>query len=79
METDKDHIHYMIEYEPTISISKITNLMKSYTTFHIWETEYVYLKNYLWREKTFFTDGYFVCSIGNVSKEQLQKYIENQG
>jgi len=79
METDKDHIHYMIEYEPTISISKITNLMKSYITFHIWETEYVYLKNYLWREKTFFTDGYFVCSIGNVSKEQLQKYIENQG
>ena len=51
METDKDHIHYMIEYEPTISISKITNLMKSYITFHIWETEYVYLKNYLWREK----------------------------
>ena len=79
MEADKDHIHYMIEYEPTISISKITNLMKSYITFHIWETEYVYLKNYLWREKTFFTDGYFVCSIGNVSKEQLQKYIENQG
>ena len=53
--------------------------MKSYITFHIWETEYVYLKNYLWREKTFFTDGYFVCSIGHVSKEQLQKYIENQG
>lgn len=26
-----------------------------------------------------YTDGYFVCSIGNVSKEQLQKYIENQG
>ena len=37
METDKDHIHYMIETEPTISISKIVNLMKSYTTYHIWE------------------------------------------
>lgn len=79
METDKDHIHYMIEYEPTISISKIVNLMKSYITFHIWNIESNYLKNYLWKEKTFFTDGYFVCSIGNVSKEQLQKYIENQG
>ena len=31
METDKDHIHYMIETEPTISVSKIVNLMKSYT------------------------------------------------
>ena len=79
METDKDHIHYLIEYEPTISISKIVNLMKSYITFHIWKTEYNYLKTYLWKEKTLFTDGYFVCSVGNVSKEQLQKYIENQG
>lgn len=32
METDKDHIHYMIETDPTMSISKIVNLMKSYTT-----------------------------------------------
>ncbi len=35
METDKDHIHYMIETEPTMSVSKIVNLMKSYTTYHI--------------------------------------------
>ncbi len=37
METDKDHIHYMIETEPTMSVSKIVNLMKSYTTYHIWK------------------------------------------
>lgn len=30
METDKDHIHYMIETEPTMSVSQIVNLMKSY-------------------------------------------------
>ena len=35
METDKDHIHYTIETELTMSISKIVNLMKSYTTYHI--------------------------------------------
>ena len=35
METDKDHIHYMIETEPTMSVSKAINLMKSYTTYHI--------------------------------------------
>ena len=29
METDKDHMHYMIETEPTVPISKIVNLMKS--------------------------------------------------
>ena len=37
MKTDKGHIHYMIEIEPTMSISKIVNLMKSYTTYHIWK------------------------------------------
>ena len=35
METDKDHIHYMIETEPMLSISKIVNPIKSYTTYHI--------------------------------------------
>ena len=71
METDKDHIHYMIETEPTMSVSKIVNLMKSYTTYHIWK--------HFWKEHTFWTDGYFACSVGNVSEEMLKKYIENQG
>ena len=25
------------------------------------------------------SDGYFVCSIGNVSKEVIEKYIQEQG
>lgn len=32
-----------------------------------------------WKEKTFWSDGYFSCSIGNVSKEIIEKYIQNQG
>ena len=31
------------------------------------------------KEHTFWTDGYFVCSVGNVSEEMPRKYIENQG
>ncbi|MCI9665568.1 MAG: IS200/IS605 family transposase, partial [Lachnospiraceae bacterium] len=27
--------------------------------------------------RTFWTDGYFACSVGNVSEEMLKKYIEN--
>ena len=44
METDLDHIHYMMEIPPTISISKIVKLIKSYTTYHIWKLNYNYLK-----------------------------------
>ena len=79
METDKDHIHYMIETEPTISISKAVDLIKSYTTYHIWKKHTEYLKNHFWKEHTFWTDGYFTCSEGNVSEEMLKQYIENQG
>ena len=75
METDKDHIHYMIETEPTMSISKIVNLMKSYTTYHIWKRYPQYLRKQFWKEHTFWTDGYFACSVGNVSEEMLKRYI----
>ena len=34
---------------------------------------------HFWKEHTFWTDGYFACSVGNVSEEMLRKYIENQG
>ena len=79
METDKDHIYYMIEIAPNISISKVVNLIKSYTTYHIWNKHQKYLLKYFWKEKTFYTDGYFVSSIGNVSEGTLKKYIDNQG
>ena len=69
----------MIETEPTMSINKIVNLMKSYTTYHIWKRYPDYLRKHFWKEHTFWTDGYFVCSVGNVSEEMLRKYIENQG
>ena len=79
MKTDKAHIHYMIETEPTISISKVDNLIKSYRTYHIWKKHTEYLKEHFWKEHTFWTDGYFACSVGNVSEEILKQYIENQG
>ena len=79
METDSDHIHYMVEIPPTISVSKVVKLIKSYTTYHIWQLNYDYLKKFFWKEKTFWTDGYFVSTIGNVSENTLKNYIENQG
>lgn len=68
METDKDYVYYMIETEPTISISRIVNLIKSYTTYHIWERYPDYLRQHFWKERTFCTDGCFACSTGNVSE-----------
>lgn len=79
MEVDKDHIHYMIETTPNINLSNLVRTMKSYITYHICEKYPTYLSKCFWKEKTFFSDGYFISSIGNVSQETLRSYIENQG
>lgn len=79
METDKDHIRYMLETSPDISISKAVRLMKSYTTFWLWKTFPDILSVHFWKERTFWTDEYFACSIGNVSERILRECISNQG
>jgi putative transposase len=79
MQTDKDHIHYMIETDPTIALSNYVRILKSYTTYHIWKYHEIFLQKHFWKEKTFWTDGYFICSVGNVSEEILREYIKSQG
>ena len=82
METDKDHIHYMIETKLNMNLSifiKTIKTIKSYTTYNIWKKYDNFLKQYFWKEHTFWTDGYFICLIGNVSEEALKSYIKNQG
>ena len=79
MEVDKNHIHYMIEIPPTINITKVVKLIKSYTTYHIWMKYQNFLSKHFWKERTFWTDGYFISTVGNVSEKILKQYIENQG
>ena len=79
METNKDHTHYMIETEPNVNLSDLVRTMKSYTAYHVWKLHKEYLSKHFGKEKTFWTDGYFICSIGNVSEKQLRICIENQG
>jgi putative transposase len=78
-EFDKDHVHFLIDYEPQISITSIVRKMKQESTINIWKKESKILSKYFWKEKTFWSDGYYVSSIGNASEETIKKYIEQQG
>ncbi|MDD6732201.1 MAG: transposase, partial [Bacteroidales bacterium] len=42
-------------------------------------TDFYYIFTFFYHKSSFWTDGYFVSSIGNVSQETIKKYIENQG
>ena len=81
MESDIDHIHLMIQYIPRISISSIIRKIKQITTYEVWRQERFYniLKKHFWRKKTFWSDGYFACSVGEANPETIKSYIENQG
>ena len=79
METDKDHIHILLEYKPTIAVSIIVKQLKQYTTFHIWKRYRNILSKYYWKKQVLWSDGYFACSIGQVSQDIIEKYIQSQG
>ena len=79
MEVDQDHLHLMIDADPTVSISQIVRRLKQQTTSSLWKNHGDYLKRHFWIEKTFWSDGYFASSIGNASIETVRSYIQNQG
>ena len=79
METDKDHLHMMIRSEPKLSPLQIVRRLKQMSISAVWKKYRDFLRHNFYKEQTFWTDGYFVSSIGNVSQETIKKYIENQG
>lgn len=78
---DKDHIHLLVKYKPNVSILQIVRWLKQISTYRIWRhnSNGKILKHDFWKENTFWSDGYFACSIGMVSEEIIRKYIQNQG
>lgn len=79
METDKDHVHILLQYNPTDSITKIVTILKQYSTWHLWQKQAAQLRKYYWKEKTFWSDGYFAASVGQVSQSTIEHYIASQG
>jgi putative transposase len=77
--SDEDHIHILVSTQPSVSPLQIVNRLKQMSTIEIWKLYGVYLRNQFWNERTFWSDGYFVSSIGNVSEKTIKEYIENQG
>jgi len=78
IEIDEDHVHILLTISPKYSVSQHVRNSKQMTTNQIWG-RFPALKKQFWLEKTFWSDGYFVCSVGNASAETIRKYIQEQG
>ncbi len=78
LEVDRDHVHLLIDSDPKLSPLQITRRLKQESTYRVWQA-YPELSKYFWREKTFWSDGYFCCSVGNASLTTIKQYIASQG
>ena len=71
----KDHIHMLIEYPPSKSISELVKRFKGRTS-RLLQQEYPALRKRYWG-KHVWARGYGVWSTGNVSEALLEEYLEH--
>jgi len=71
----KDHVHMLIEYPPRISISDLVKRLKGRTS-RILQREFPVLKKRYWG-KHFWAIGYGAWSVGDITDEIVQAYLEH--
>ena len=79
VETDSDHIHLLLAYDATERICDIVAAIKQRTTRWLWERWADTLSGQYWKKHIFWSDGYFACSVGEVSGATIERYIAEQG
>lgn len=76
MEVMPDHIHLLISFPPNKTPSSIVKSFKG-TSARIWFKKYPETKKKLWGGHLW-SSSYFMSTLGNISKDVVEKYIENQ-
>ena len=61
MEVDKNHIHLLVHYKQTMSVLDLVRWFKQISTYRLWRqnNNIMELAKFFWKEKTFWSDGYF--------------------
>lgn len=68
-------------YHPQPGTEKTMEEMKNKypQDYDIWKHHSNELKQHFWKKQVFWSDGYFVCSTGDVSTQTILEYIKSQG
>lgn len=75
---EPDHVHFLIQSVPTVSVSEIVRIIKSITAKELFQ-RHPEIELKLWGGK-FWTSGYYANTVGQyANKEVIKRYIENQG
>ena len=62
---------------PKYSISDVMRDLKSQSTVYL-RKKFVFLERVYWKEKIFWSPGFFVSSVG-VDEETIMRYVRHQG
>jgi putative transposase len=75
---DDNHVHFLLQSIPTMTVKRIVQVIKSITAREIFE-RHKEVKKRLWGGQ-FWTSGYYANTVGHYGNEELiKKYIEGQG
>jgi REP element-mobilizing transposase RayT len=75
---DEDHVHFLVQSVPTITVTKIVTTIKSITAREIFK-EFPQLKKDMWGSSLWIS-GYYANTVGlYASKDTIKNYIKNQG
>ena len=77
LEVLSDHIHLLIQLNPKDSPAKAMNLLKDVSSYVIRREFGKELKPFLW-EDSFWTNGYFVETIGTKNESIIRAYLRMQ-
>jgi len=77
LEVMADHIHIFISAKPTVAPTDIVRTLKSITAIQLFK-KFPALKKFYSRCGSLWSKGYFVSTIGKVSAETIQRYIQEQ-
>lgn len=76
-ECDKDHIHIIFKAKPTLDIPKYLNALKTISSREI-QRNFPEAKKKLWKG-VFWSPSYCLITTGQVTLDQLMKYVDKQG
>lgn len=71
-----DHIHLLISFPPRLSITNVVKVLKG-ASARKWFKQYPGTKNLLW-DGHLWSRSYYIGTVGNMSKDVVKKYIQNQ-
>jgi putative transposase len=75
---DNDHIHFLIQSVPSLSPSKIAQIVKGITSIEI-QKKHEEIKLFLWGG-AIWTSGFYINTVGQYASEDvIINYVKNQG